>query len=96
MKRNSDYNHRLFLTPKRVMAQGRCALREFAGSSRGLISAFCFRHHRRKGKKDLLWRQVFADRLGGSSGAGVAVVPARRIGIHIWRTDYWRKPLTNR
>jgi hypothetical protein len=38
---------------------------------------------------------LFAGRLGGLSGAGVADVPARRIGIHLWQTHFWRKPLIN-
>jgi len=38
---------------------------------------------------------LFADRLDGPSGAGVADAPARRIGIQIWQTHFWRKRLVN-
>jgi hypothetical protein len=102
MKRNPDYLNRLAFMPGRFpvpLTQGRCesglALRFSAYSPLRLGSVFRLGRRRRDGKQGLHRRQEFADRLGGPSGAGVAVVPARRIGISVWRTDFWRKPLIN-
>jgi len=57
------------------------------------LSARC---PRRKRNQCLRRQPIFADRLRGPSGAGVAGAPARRIGIQVWQTHFWRKPLVNR
>jgi hypothetical protein len=50
----------------------------------------------RRERNQCLRRQpIFADRLRGPSGAGVADAPARRIGIQVWQTHFWRKRLVN-
>jgi uncharacterized membrane protein len=63
-----------------------------ARRARNYPSAVCTRRH-----SDRIRRRqtIFAGRLGGLSGAGVADVPARRIGIYLWQTHFWRKPLIN-
>jgi hypothetical protein len=57
-----------------------------------ILTPFCARRRSTPFRRRQL---LFADRLGGLSGAGVADVPARRIGIHLWQTHFWRKPLIN-
>jgi hypothetical protein len=63
-----------------------------AQRARNYHSPVCARRH-----SDRIQRRhtIFAGRLGGLSGAGVADVPARRIGIYLWQTHFWRKPLIN-
>ena len=61
-----------------------------AQCARNYPSPICARRHGHRVRRR---QTIFADRLGGLSGAGVADVPARRIGIHLWQTHFWRKPL---
>ena len=40
--------------------------------------------------------QSFVGCLGGSTGIGVADMPARRIGVSLWQTESWEKHLVKR
>jgi hypothetical protein len=93
MKRNLDNaTDRMLTNAQRHLALNLVRAMVPTQHARNSFTPLCAR---RQGDRIRRRRLIFAGRLGGLSGAGVADVPARRIGIHLWQTHFWRKPLIN-